>query len=674
MNKITYGVIVFILVLIILLYYMLQKPHEYNLEDVYARHMLTVSNPDNAFTHKKLKDGTYENYYRNYDLDDTSILKKVIADKPVTSDGNSYEPVEHGTITETENGFRISGVAADFKCPKNWFWDKDIHSCRVDTLCTNADVGKLKGIDYYHFQMGMNHTQNSLNNRNIKYQDRLYAKCHEGGVFEVLACPDNMLYNQLEVQDDTLPCELYDVCSDMMENQIHKVQINEDVLNDKQYYICKSGKSKLKECSGDTVFSVSANGCINTNICIGKDDNFTIYADSEEFYIMCKNENDYKIYCKNGLYKEDGLDNLSCNIDVSKKYFKYYSNDYISIPIGIYIYKNNKREERFAKESIIERSIPLEPSTSDFTTIPRNKTLYGSVLFQQYFIDYTDPIIKDDTIDIKLDNTNYEDFKPRTTVSASYYTGVVPPIDWNIFNDIPENPKTYYKYDKVIKHKTDETYNKPSIDYFFFNTSNIIYKPKDPYYVEVDEPAGILYHATFRIATNHKSGIDTRYNITYSPIRMVQMPDGIYIMYFVNASDNMVVAMALDPFVVDSGSFKILDDHTCKPTFYNYKPIEIYDYTQSYTRMTSIKWNGSIQNSDYYILPEFLLMLNFDLVEEFNKYFTILKTVNIFAYEDLDKFSKRVEDSYIPITEHTGDVTYIKQILKYLYKKYVSRE
>ncbi|UVT30808.1 VP91 [Penaeus vannamei nudivirus] len=676
MNVFIYLLVVFIFITILIIYYFIQKPKKSkNVEDVYSKYLLSEDTPDTAFTYKRRSDGKYENYYLNFDTEG-DLLKMVVSDYPVTKTGEDYKPKEHGTLTENENGFRISGVAADFKCPDGWIWNSNKKTCSLIPICGSDDEGKIKGLDFYYFNLAKSM---GLIKSATKYHERLYITCLEDQSYNIKTCPDNMLFNELPIQDDTgeLPCKFYDICEGMRNYEFHRQQISEDVvLEPSQYYMCFNGISNLKQCEEGAFFNEELGGCLEENQCMGKPDGFTLPSDLNS-YILCQNEQEYSIYCKDGIYEALGPNALSCSIDKSQTYFKYFTNDFISIPIGLYVYKNNQKSERYAQTEMVKKSMALEPSTSRFFGAVRNDMLYDPVEYQKYFITYLDNTTLEDSVEVELDKTNYQIFNPKALVSACYYVHRLPAFDWNIFEDVPvsdyvnKESSYYYKYDKVIKHTKDDTFSENSIDYFFFCTAQHLYKPVDPTVIVTDEASGILCYADFKMS---RFGISSNYSKAFTVLKFANMGDST-ILYYVDPYENAMIAAAFDNSVILSDFVNVTDDgYTCTPKMFTYdelkndKPNEYF-----YIRMSSIKYDGVVDNTmSRYVLPEILLLVDLKVATQMGKFFTILNTENLNIASDLTVFSTIVEDSFIPITEHTENISYFENVLDLLYQDHVS--
>ncbi|AII15797.1 Vp91 [Penaeus monodon nudivirus] len=666
MSIVVYGVIALILFLLVFLYYVIQRPRSIDIEDVYGKYLISATSPDVAFTYRKRSDGKYENYYMNFSAEG-GLLNLVVSDHPVTGTGEDYIPKNHGTITESDSGFSIDGVTAEFKCPDNWTWSISNKTCKLMPLCTPDDEGKIKGIDYYHYkQLQPDMTKSEV------FHDRLYAVCKENETYELNTCPDNMIYNQLAIQDATtnLPCTLYDVCSDMQEYETHRTQIDSTVLGINDYYMCLNGKSVLKSCNEGQAFNGSLGGCVPVNICSGKDDGLTVPIEGDDmYYTLCSGEQPYKIYCSTGIYELDGPDNLACNIDTSERYFDFFSNDIITIPTGLYVYKNNKREVRHAREEIVNKQMDLAPTDPSlvFFTETRNATLYQPISYQLYFLSYVNNETLEDSVEIALDSNNYKEFNPKYGTSASYFNNQLSVIDWNVFEDMPifdVEDAVYYKYDTKIKHKTDGTFNEPSINYFYFNTAKELYEPKRPKKLVKDEPSGILCYAEFELLRKEVfSFMDVDLYKALYVLRLIKMPDGVYIMYFTNPFDNELVAVAFSSKVIMEEGITITSTNKCVSKLYNYDELKVEDVSKFYVQLTSIRWDGSVLSDDQYVLPNILAMVNFSNNKVFNKEFTILSRQELKENTNLVEFSDTVESKYNSIVEHSGDVSYFNAIL-----------
>ncbi|UBZ25595.1 Vp91 [Carcinus maenas nudivirus] len=674
MTLLVYLLISFVLLVLVIIYYVLLKNKKQDINKTYANYLLTATEPDVAFTHQRLSNGQYVNYYLNYDSTKPNLLNKEINDYPVKGSGEIYKPKEHGDLTETDNGFRISGVDTIFECPDNWIWNKNTKNCTLPPICNASEVGKIKGLDYYTFNL--NNVKSQIDDLKgdkdgkylAKYHDRLYISCiNDSGDFTVKSCAANKLYNQVDIQDDSVdPCILYDICNDKREYSIHQYDIGDGPLQDDEYYMCINSQSVIQKCPVNSVFNAADNGCIQRNMCALEEDNHTFYINYDSYFI-CKNGHEQVVNCINGVYSDDGFDKLACNVDKTITIVSYFQNNYIATPISLYTYKNNKRELQQVDSGTITRKMSLAPDESGFFTITeRNDKLYPETTFNKYFIDYVDATTLEESQSIELTIDNYDPFKLHNIISVSYYVDMLSNFDWNIiedrpkFNDILEK---YYKYDTKIKHKNDDTFEKEAKDYFFFTSSSNLYSPNSAYvsYQLTDEFSGILAFADFNVE-NTNTLADSKLCQAFKVLHLTTMTDSSIIMYYVDCFDNTLCSIAFDSKIIPD-SFEIESDGSLKSLFYNY-PVNTIDPAWFSIRLSSISWLGTTITGEYYVLPEIFAILSFSTFIQLNKQFNILPSISLDDTITLEEYRISTENSYILDTPFTGSYTDLIDIQK----------
>lgn len=674
MNITSYLVVSLILLSLIVIYYYLQKPKATDIYKTYSQYLLRTPNPDVAFTYKYIGNGQYENYYVNYDPDVSDVIKKEINDYPVDGTGAKYTPNEHGTLIENDKGFIISGIDTQFECPDNWNWDTDAKVCKVNPICKNEDVNMFKGIDYYHFNLNSvrsklsNQPQQLLQEDSVKYHDRLYVSCMENGTFTIEECQYNMLFNQLESQPNTSnPCVLYDICEDLKEYTIHKSDIgNGVVLNDNEYYICINSKSELRTCKDNSVFNVEVNGCVENNQCASQETGYT-FPKNDSSYIMCNGGSEFTINCINGIYEGLGVNNLECNIDKSKTYFEFFSNEYLVMPIGMYIYKNNVQGIFQANPGTFTRHIPLAPDSSGFFKNERNLELYPLCEFNTEFVQYEDETTKEVGLSIPLDFNNYKDFVIKSIIPVSYYQDSLNNFNWNTLEDRPllRLTDSYYRYDTKIKHKNNADVNLDAVEYFYFNYARVIYKPNTLYLSEVsdDVTSGILHYADFTIPSTVVVQ-NTLFTVALANLYCSVQSDGRYLVCFINPFDLTLVALIWDKSMITS---EVLDENSLllgitQSKLFNYSNMQLTNTRTFHIRLSSISWYGDTSIDDNYVLPYMLLMIAFSDYSQLDKKFAIINSIPIRPKIKLQQFIKQSESLYIPNSNLTGDYNYLLNI------------
>lgn len=658
MNFMIYTIISVVLFVSVLLFYIILKPKKSDIQDEYSKYLLREVNPDVAFTHKRLHNGKYLNYYLNYDASNPNLLTSSESDYPVTSTGAEYHPIEHGTVTVTNDGFKISGCDKAFTCPNNWIWNETIGSCEIEPICGSDDDGKLKGIDQYHFytseiQAALPESRDS----NVKYHDKLYVQCGSNGNFVLKECPQYTGYNQLESQPaNEEPCKSYDVCEELREYTIHKIDVDGTILSDKQYYICLNNKSVMKECSADSVFNTDANACIEVNPCALKPNGFTI-ANTDDSFITCNNGLRYTIFCSEGVYTGHGEDKLECNINKDKTIRSYYTNAYMSIPESLYIYNDNKMATFIANKEEFTRQMKLKPQASNFFKIERNSNLYPTVTFRKNFARYKDASMTTGQ-SIKLDINNYMPFVTVRVETVSYYVGGLSTIQWDMFQDKPvvDGYYRYYKYDTTIKDSKNAAVHIDSINYFHLNVANYLYAPKNPYNSASDANTGMLYYADFALPTVAQIQ-DRTLNLAFKVLDHTITSDGKFIMYYADAILGSLVAIV---WAQDAVSFNTFDNDPDTPGFlvprsYNVQPLEFKSEDAFSIRMSSIKWDGSTNNYADYVLPEMLLCIAFSTYDQLDNKFSVLNTELITLESNLSDFKKASDLMYNPSSQLNGN-------------------
>ncbi|UVX94864.1 Vp91 [Callinectes sapidus nudivirus] len=678
-----YFVISLILIVILVIYYFLLKNKKTDITKTYANYLLTTSDPDVAFTYRQLSNGTYENYYLNYDESNPDLLKKEINDYPVLGTGEKFEPKEHGTIIKTDNGFRVSGVDTVFECPENWHWDENIKSCKLEPICKDGDVGNLKGLTQYYFNLNsvkskipLEFFNRKTTDSSVKYHDRLYVNCLNSNDFVVESCDLNKLFNQKEIQPSNIdPCDLYDICVDLREFTIHKYDIgNGAVLDDNQYYMCVNSKSEIRECQENSVFNVQNNGCIENNKCALKEDNFTFYED-DQHYTLCINGQERSIQCLNGVYEGHGREHLECVTDTTLKVESYFINDYISMPISLYTYKNNVQELNYATPGTIIKHIKLKQDASGFyKLIHRNNELFPPVEFNEYFIEYVDENTLEESVSVKLDGENYKKYQRNPYIQTNYYNSMLDDFNWNVLEDRPEflsDTTTFYKYDTKIKHKTDPSFERDSVNYFYFITADKLYSPKQELiFKKSDDAYSGLLNFVDLLYPNNTLNVDTTFSPAFKILSWAKI-DKVIILYYVNCFDGNVCAIAINEELIAWDSFDLVG-MSLVSKFYNYPEQTVPDVKSFCIRLTSIMWSGFSLNSRY-VLPEIFSILQISSIPQLEKQFTLLRTEPLTNNTDFDEYRNSIESSYVP-GEFTGTTSEIQHILDQIYSNLLNVE
>lgn len=283
--------------ILILIYYVFiyQKPE--TPFDVFLRLIRHNQETILAFTYKKTGPNEYLNYYINEDLE----LEPRVESFPVTFDSLPVqEQMYHGIISDTNNGFLVSGIEFPFRCPSGWIYENG--KCKLEKICQESDVNVFKGISYYQFNEAFNRSSD-------RFHPRLYVDCN---TTEIKNCAINELYVGGEsLRNDYQPCEPYDLCQDMLTMTTHNFPIFVgDKLGPNQFYICQNGRSDLRTCPENTQFSRTQNGCIPVSRCFDREDNFTIYTGDPNQFVLCMNGQENVVRCGNGVFQ--GTERVEC--------------------------------------------------------------------------------------------------------------------------------------------------------------------------------------------------------------------------------------------------------------------------------------------------------------------------------------------------------------------------
>lgn len=677
MNLKIYIIIFVVLVVFLILYYVIQKPKSNDIIDTYSRYLLRETNPATAFTYKSLGNGQYENYYLNYDPNIPDVIRKEVNDYPVDSTGIKYTPLEHGTVTESENGFRISGVDTIFDCPTNWIWNTIDKTCNLKPICNSDENNMYKGLDLYYFNL--NEVQNKIpvktnknSNKNVKYHDRLYISCLENENYDIEECELNTLYNQLQIQPNTNnPCQYYDICEDLNEYTIHTYDIGNGVqLKENEYYLCINSVSELQTCKDNSIFNQDLNGCVENNPCANKENNYTFPIDDKS-YISCINGQQFTVNCQNNVYDLNGSENLECQIDKSQKYIDYFRNNYFTIPISLYEYQNNKKQIFSIAITTFTRSMTLDPNTSTFFKNVRNLELYPPFDIQSHFVAYEDENTLEKGISVELNVTNYKPFAKNYLLPVSYYKDSLNLFTWNLIEDKPVMKTTdkFYKYNNNIKHIENETINFKSIDYFYFTSNSVLYKPNETFVTYISSDCGILHYADFVLPAMTTLQKIVRFALQVLFYKILS--DGNYLIYFINPFNLTICAIVWNkdliiPSVLNFGL-------TITPKMFNYKIKKLPNNRNFHIRLSSINWYGDTNQTNNYVLPEMMLMITFNEFIQLDKQFMLINSIPITNKVQLNKFRKETEKLYTPNQKLTGDYNYLLNIQQNINTKLLTK-
>lgn len=235
----------------------------------------------------------------------------------------------HGDIVEGPNGFTVTGMEpVHFKCPEGY----EGEICTMKPLCDPQDAGKIKSLSFTQFN-ALQLYRNEFTHSQIKlFRDeisnpRLRIHClNSHGNYEIEACPQNTLL------DKNLNCQPYDICSDNLNGYKHNLPIsaNDPPLQSNEYYICEHNRSVKTKCSDNSVFSLSAKGCITKSPCYNKD-RATIAIDDKS-YIQCQNDSGTIINCDNHVIDTNGI--LSCYTPICQPITQTYEDKHLKYVFG----------------------------------------------------------------------------------------------------------------------------------------------------------------------------------------------------------------------------------------------------------------------------------------------------------------------------------------------------
>lgn len=322
---IVFFIVSVIVIILIIVWYLINRVSKTNdVEKIFQR-ISKLRPSTRAFTLER-RNGKF----RNVKSDQYGKVQIFEEDYPVAPNGQYIILRDHGTITENDNGFSISGMEfVTFKCPVGY----EGSLCMVQPLCGADDMGKIKPITYPQFN-GLGLYRNTFERNVVQRQyradgedeplhKRLRVHCIDtNGHYEIEACPPNKLLNA------NLQCEPYDICTDRLNGFKHNFKINENDadLNNDEYYVCENNVSVKHTCPENTAFSMSANGCINRSVCYGRGQE-TIAID-DTAYIQCKNDTGTRVNCPDGVVVDD-QNVRSCRVNICNPEVRQFENKHL---------------------------------------------------------------------------------------------------------------------------------------------------------------------------------------------------------------------------------------------------------------------------------------------------------------------------------------------------------
>jgi len=268
------------------------------------------------------KRNAFKNLYPSNTLDGEIVTR--YEHYPINSQGDPVTTVsnenKHGTITETDNGFIVSGInaSAPFVCPDNF----EGTSCKLKPICSKEDVDGIKLLDLKQFNalqmyglsspssynLGGGNIVDGISNVKNKTHPRIRVQClNNSGDYTIVPCTDNMLIDPV-----TKTCKPYDICIDKVNGFKHQYIINENqkLLETNEYHVCTNYKSVIHKCDEKSAFSVKRSECVSKSKCYNKD-GIRLPKDKNS-YILCSGDTGTVKTCKFGVAVKDGF--IYCNV------------------------------------------------------------------------------------------------------------------------------------------------------------------------------------------------------------------------------------------------------------------------------------------------------------------------------------------------------------------------
>jgi len=339
--------------------YFITHTHKTNdLNDIFKR--ILRSKPTTvAFSLGKNQESTSSaTSYRNVVSDKDGNLQITNNPYPLNLDGLPFIFNSHGNVKYEQNGFRIDGVNDNqhFDCLKNYTGP----TCIFSSMCSDNDEMQTKPMARDQFNaLNLYMNTDAMPNNNIKiinpqtdtvyvnppiynidtFHPKLRIHCLGNGVdsnnnnnYTLEACPENSILN------DRLRCTAYDICINHLNGYKHKLPINDDqILNDRQYYICQNNKSILMECSENSIFDDRQKACIiPTQDCHNKNDGYTIYLNDKK-YTLCEHGMAKTIDCNDSYVIDRGYNNYTCYESKCEPHDYIYKNNNITYTYARYV-------------------------------------------------------------------------------------------------------------------------------------------------------------------------------------------------------------------------------------------------------------------------------------------------------------------------------------------------
>jgi len=372
---------------------------------------------------------------------------------PTNSQGNPVTTVsngnKHGTVTETNNGFIVSGInaSAPFVCPDNF----EGTSCKLKPICSKGDVNGIKLLDLKQFNalqmyglstissydLGGGNIVNGSSKIKNKTHPRLRVHClNNSGDYTIVPCTDNMLIDTV-----TKTCKPYDICTDKVNGFKHQYVINENQkpLEKNEYYTCTNYKSVTHKCDENSAFSVKHSGCVSKSECYNND-GIRLPKDKNS-YILCSGDTGTVKTCKFGVAVTDGY--IYCNVPSCFPNKYTYEDNIIKYTIGEVwctegvehklkcSNKNMNKKYKYSWGTDFSFNFPMWPEQMYDETLKICKTPDNSIIKPNADVRFRwgPAMVRYWPFDPKTEQFKCDDYI-KTKIKIDYKKGVtVPPID-----------------------------------------------------------------------------------------------------------------------------------------------------------------------------------------------------------------------------------------------------
>lgn len=269
---------------------------------------------------------------------------------PMDLDARLTIQKNHGIISDQKNGFSISEVGVSssgsssgssggslIACPPGFVGP----TCQLAPICLAGQdddkffpltTEQFNNLGLYNMRISTAITRARRQRqrrrvaaaviapiRTAPYHPRIRVHCmpkaSHNNEYELQVCPENKLLNF-----ETLKCQPYDVCSDMIDGTKHHYEINDSSANalkdPRAYYLCDKRTSRLQSCSDETFFSVAQMACVSKSRCFGKHNGLTFPRNAKSF-VRCENDVETIIECpKHGVDPNSLESELKCRVNL----------------------------------------------------------------------------------------------------------------------------------------------------------------------------------------------------------------------------------------------------------------------------------------------------------------------------------------------------------------------